>query len=303
MTPGDEYCLKGNKYEVVISNALIADIIKLMVGQSILKKVHDAWDTTDKTKPTQVVQKHKYVRNRTSGIGFCEVCNSDDEYDGNHIFDLKVEVKDTVQDKAVFEGSIERFLNNHEAIENNIETMCKENIGHCEDKKTWIKDLKAAVKEYGHDEILTAFYQWSLTQGNFLGRKPILAFLKNVGSHVSSVSKKPSATNPILDRVEQKIAYITDNAVFFTGEYRFKLAGLLKDYGEELVLIAFADFYQNVEPRGVPWAARDFLQRASVMINTILQKREDAKRTADLLALAVSGAKQDVDEETEEEAL
>lgn len=194
------------------------------------------------------------------------------------------------------------YLNNHNSIENNIEKMSKEHIGKAEDKKLWLKELKEAVKEYGHDPVLESFYQWSLSQGpSLMSQKPVTLFLKNVGSHVGSVSTTPLATNPALDRTEQRVAYITDNKVFFLGEYRFKLAQLLQAFGEELVLQAFEDFYQDVPDKSIPWAARDFLQRASVMITIIQKKNIEANLQQQVLAKSIQEAQRAATEEIQEE--
>ena len=77
-----------------------------------------------------------------------------------------------------------RFLGNGMPIESNFEVICRENLGVTEEKKWWSKELKAAVKEYGHDDVLEAFYNWSINQGTFLGKKPVTMFLKNIGSYI-----------------------------------------------------------------------------------------------------------------------
>ena len=193
-----------------------------------------------------------------------------------------------------------QYIGNHLPIETNLESMARDFLGVCEDRKLWKNELKAAVKEHGHDEVLNAFYEWASSQGNFIGRKPVTMFLKNAGSYVTRVNK-PQVTSPVLDRIEQRIAYITDNKVFFTGDYRLRLSLLAKEHGHELVEAAFADFYQNVDDRGLPWAARDFLQRADVMIKTIKMKREEVSRQQALVASNYAAAAQAAVEEDEEE--
>ena len=196
---------------------------------------------------------------------------------------------------------VDRFLKNHQAIEVNVETIAKENLGICEDRKDWLKTLKAAVKEYGHDQILEAFYDWSIAQGTFMGRRPVTSFLKNIQTNIHVSSRKPLVTNPSLAKVEERIAYISDNRVFFTGDYRVKLAALLKDFGPSLVVDAFEQFFQDVEDKSINWAARDFLQRASVMISTIQRKKSEAEAQAQLEAAALAAAKGAVEEVVEDE--
>jgi hypothetical protein len=187
-------------------------------------------------------------------------------------------------------------------IESNIEEMARNYLGTVEDRSKYKKSLQTAVKEYGHDQILEAFYQWSSSQGNFLGRNPVTTFLKNVGTYVNAVTSAPKATNPILDRVEQRVAYVTENRVFFTGDNRMKLALLLNDFGEKDVLQAFEDFYQDVDDRNKAWAHRNFLERAHVMVGIIRQKRQEAQAQELLLkqAYATAGASVEPEEEDEE---
>lgn len=197
-------------------------------------------------------------------------------------------------------NDIRTALANGMPIESNIEKMAKEILGVCEDRKLWLKELKAAVKEYGHDELIVSFEAWASSQGVYMGRKPVTQFLKNVGSHVGTVNR-PAVSNTSLDKLETRIAYITNNTVFFTGDYRLKLAQLLKDNGNEMVESAFADFFQNVDDKSLPWAARDFLQRAQIMINTIKMKKQEAAKQEATLNHAYAAAANSVEEVEEED--
>jgi hypothetical protein len=49
------------------------------VGAGVVKS------TATEPAKSAVIDKHAYVPDTTSGIGFCTVCQSDDVYDGNHI--------------------------------------------------------------------------------------------------------------------------------------------------------------------------------------------------------------------------
>jgi len=196
---------------------------------------------------------------------------------------------------------IDRFLNNHQSVENNFETIAKENLGICEPRKEFEKPLKLAVKEFGHDTLIEAFYNWTTSIGTFMGRRPVTAFLKNPSAHIGSVRVKPQVSNPVLSKTEERIAYVSDNKVFFTGDYRIKLAGLLKEFGSELVITAFEDFFQDLDEKGIQWAAREFLQRAPVMITTIQRKKSEAESAARLQAAAFAAAQQAVEAVPEEE--
>jgi len=194
-----------------------------------------------------------------------------------------------------------RYKGNGLAIEFNLEDIAKEFFGICEPYKEWKKQLKEAIEQYGHDSILDSFYEWAESMaGNFMGRRPMDTFFKNVGQRI--VSAKPFVSNPLLDKMEKGVALLTDNKVFFTGEYRVRLAVLLKEHGLNTVSQAFAEFWQGTDEKGIQWAAREFLQQAAVRIHTIKMKEQQAIEQAKAVAQAVELAKTAVIEsETEEE--
>ena len=196
---------------------------------------------------------------------------------------------------------VEQYLTNGMPIEGNMKKIADLHIGFCEDKTFWAKDLKAAIKEHGHDEVLSAFYDWSSSQTNFLGKKPISAFLKNASANIGMAVRKPQVTNINLDKVEKEIAYMSDNAVFFGGDYKMRLAVLIKDHGPLLVIDAFATFFQDVEPRSIPFAAKNFLERAEVIISTMNRQKAEEKRQLATLEATYRAAKNSVTPEPEEE--
>ena len=173
---------------------------------------------------------------------------------------------------------VDAYLSNHMPVESNIEKMGSDLIGFTEERKWWLKDLKVAVKQYGHDEVLSAFYEWCSSQSNFLGKKPVSAFLRSVGSLVGMTARKPLVTNPLLDATEKQIAFSTDNKVFFGGDYRIRLAQLLKSYGKVLVVEAFNSFYTTVDDKGQNFAAKNFLERAEILIATIKRQKEEQQK-------------------------
>lgn len=192
------------------------------------------------------------------------------------------------------------YIGNHLPIDSNIDKICRDILGVVEEKKQWDKPLKEAVKNHGHDEVLEGFYYWAVDwSGGFMGKKPVTMFLKNVDNNL--VSKKPLVTNPALDRVVQNVAYISDNKIIFTGEYRIKLAAVIREHGEEDVITAFKNFFQDVDDRGIPWAARDFLQRASIMIQTTKMKTQAEDRAKQLLQSSYEAAQKSVEADVEEE--
>lgn len=194
-----------------------------------------------------------------------------------------------------------QYIGNHLPIETNIESIARDILGVVEDRKLWVKELKEAVKTHGHDDVLESFYQWAQGwAGSFLGKKPVTFFLKNIDNNIGT-TRKPTVTNPSLDRVSTRIAYISDNKVFFTGDFRIRLASLIREHGEDLVVKAFEDFFQDVDERGLTWAGRDFLQRAHVMILTIKQKHSETEAAKQLLQSSYDAAKSAVEELEEDE--
>ena len=271
-------------YKVLMANGLSDGLLELLVKRGFLEKV-EAFQKPEEPRKTEMPA----VFAAPYGPGVGEVVVSLPPY---------TLVREPI---SGFVESVDKFLNNHVALENNIETIAKENLGVCEPRKEFEKSIRAAAKEYGHDEVIEAFYNWSIGFGNFAGRKPVAAFLKRIDENIGRSVRKPTVTNPTLNKVEKRIAYVSDNKVFFTSEYRVRLAGLLKDYGGELVLRAFEDFYQDVEEKSIPYAARDFLQRAAVMIAIIQKKKAEAEEQDRLTQYAYQKAQQSVEPVEEEE--
>lgn len=213
---------------------------------------------------------------------------------------LKTSLPKIVSDPPVLPG-LSMYTAAGYTLEKTITNISKDLLGVCEEQKKWDKSLRNAAKEYGHDEILQAFYDWASVQGVFLGRSPVTVFLKNVSTHVRPHT--PRVSNPNLDRTEREIAKISDNLVIYTGEYRVRLAALINEFGSELVVEAFNNFLPMVDEKSRPYAARDFLLKAPVMIATIRSKKEEAERQKQAVSAAYTAAQESVDEETEENEL
>jgi hypothetical protein len=197
------------------------------------------------------------------------------------------------------------FLSNGLPIESNIEAISRESIGHCEDRKGWAKDVRAAAKNYGHDEVLTAFYFWSQAQNGFVGAKPVAAFLRNISQNIGLTAAKPRVTNPALERVLSEIAYRTDNKVFFQGNYKVLLAAFIKDNGESLVLEAFDEFYEQAsQEKTQAFAAKNFIEQAPLIITTIKRRKMERDQQEAKVKSAYQQAQSMVqdDEEPEIEA-
>ena len=215
----------------------------------------------------------------------------------------KIPEECTVENFSANEG-VDAYLSNHMPGESNIEKIASDLLGFSEERKWWLKDYKTAVKQYGHDEVISAFYEWCSSQSNFLGKKPVSAFLRNVGSLVGMTARKPLVTNPLLDATEKQIAFSTDNKVFFGGDYRVRLARLLKDFGKNLVVEAFNSFYTTVDDKSQNFAAKNFLERAEILISTIQRQKAEQQKQGALAQLQYQEAQKQVtlveDEEEEE---
>ena len=285
----------GARYELKKEDSLSIDIVKALVKAGVLLELEHPSISRPanftEAKAQEIIKNLPVPELPPAQPGYLRYDNSSCE-PSRVILPLKIEKEDNIPCTS----GVEKFLTNHQAIEVNIETISRENLGLCEDRKDWLKTLKAAVKEYGHDQLIEAFYEWSIAQGSFMGRRPVTSFLKNIQNNISVAARKPLVTNPSLAKVEERIAYISNNKVFFTGDYRVKLAALLKDFGPQLITEAFEQFFQDVEEKSINWAARDFLQRASVMITIIQRKKAEAKAQEDLLAATYQQAKESVEE-------
>lgn len=191
------------------------------------------------------------------------------------------------------------YLGNGLPIESNFENIAKTNLGVCEDRDKWKKELKLAVKEYGHDELLNSFYDWTIAQGTYLNRRPVTDFLKNIGQNLST--PKPTVSSPSLDKAVKGIALTTDNKVVFTGDYRVRLARLVNEHGLTPVTQAFAEFWSSVDEKQTPWAAKEFLQRADVLINTINIREKQSRDQATAVATAIDQYKAEKSQEGIEE--
>ena len=291
----------GARYELKKEDSLSIDIVKALVKAGVLLELEHPSISRPanfvEAKAQEIIKNLSVPELPPVQPGYLRIEQSD-----NIPCDGKIVA--TIGHYENYENAsdgVDRFLKNHLAIEVNFEIIAKENLGLCEDRKDWLKTLKAAVKEYGHDQLIEAFYEWSIAQGSFMGRRPVTSFLKNIQNNISVAARKPLVTNPSLAKVEERIAYISNNKVFFTGDYRVKLAALLKDFGPQLITEAFEQFFQDVEEKSINWAARDFLQRASVMITIIQRKKAEAKAQEDLLAATYQQAKESVEEVQEEE--
>lgn len=200
------------------------------------------------------------------------------------------------QKPEVAEEKFERPKSNL-PLDTQLAAMCEETIGHVEDKKTYAKELKTAVKEFGHDYILDGFEQWAESVCPFSGRKPMTAFIKSLGN--APVAQKVSS--PVLQKVETEIAAITDNQVFFHVNQKPLLASLIKEYSEAEVLEAFQDFWDALPDDQVQWAAKNFVEQCGLRIDAVRMKRHKQEQKDKLVESSLAAARQAVEDEIDEQ--
>lgn len=185
------------------------------------------------------------------------------------------------------------------AIEHELENRCRSVSVLPEERKTFAKELKAAVKQYGHDEVLDAFDLWLEANSNFVGRKPISTFLRGL-SGIISATPAVKVSSPALSKVESSIALLTDNLVFFGTHQKPVLAALIKEYGEEEVLDAFSDFWNNfnsLSEGDIRWAAKNFLEQAALRIQTQRAKQKQREEKEATLAASLENARHQAEKE------
>ncbi len=273
----------GDTYQLIDTDDFTDDVVSVFVKHGKFRKTERPY--TNEAQQTDPSPVYKAISGLLGGKG-------------------SLPASEAVIENYSYNEGVDCYLSNHMPIESNIEKMASDLLGFSEERKWWLKDLKASVKQYGHDEVLSAFYEWCSSQSNFLGKKPVSAFLRSVGSLVGMTARKPLVTNPLLDATEKQIAFSTDNKVFFGGDYRIRLAQLLKNYGKVLVVEAFNSFYTTVDDKGQNFAAKNFLERAEILIATIQRQKAEQQKQEALAAIQHQQAQQQVttvEEEAEED--
>lgn len=170
-------------------------------------------------------------------------------------------------------------------LESILRNRCEEIFGEVEDRKLYAKDLKSAVKRKGYDAILAAFEVWS--QAGYVGRKPMLAFLKGLDSvPVAGFTVLSSS----LRRVEDAIAVHSGNTVFLHTSQKAVLAGAINEYGEDEVIDAFKDFFAQLPSDSLQFAGHNFCAQVGTRVRAARAKREMRAREAQLLEIAARQA-------------
>lgn len=186
-------------------------------------------------------------------------------------------------------------------LDSQIEQQCWDIIGHAEEKKLYNKDLKAAVRRYGHDDVLAAWELWVGSQSNFTGKRPISTFIRNIGTLLTAGIVKTQVSSPALDEVEKQIAVLTDSQVFFHTQQKPLLASLVKTYSKEEVLQVFNDFWNMIDEASIPWAAKNFIEQCGVRVEAMRLKKEKQNSKEKLVGASLAAARQAVEAEIEEE--
>jgi len=162
-------------------------------------------------------------------------------------------------------------------LESIIREKCEEIFNEVEDKKFYAKELKAAIKRKGYDALREAFEIWITT--GYVGRKPITAFLKSL----DSIPLAGPVTSPALQNVEEAIALLSDNQVFFHTSQKAILAVAIKDHGEDAVITAFRDFWGTVSSDRITFAGMNFVQQVNTRIRATQAKLRERELAAQRL--------------------
>lgn len=149
--------------------------------------------------------------------------------------------------------------------------------GFFEERKSYNKELKAAVKRFGYDTLLESYDSWLAVHPVSGGKRPVSAFLRGLGSG-SVAPQTNSVSSPNLQKTEDAIALRSDNKVFFQPNQRIVLAGLIQEYGDTSVLEAFDDFFTDFGDDNLNFAAKNFVEQAGTRIRTMLKKIETEKK-------------------------
>lgn len=183
-------------------------------------------------------------------------------------------------------------------LDSHIVNQCQDVIGNAEDKRFYQKELKAAIKQYGHDEVLESFNNWIESVGStFTGRKPINAFIKSLSG---ASEAKAIVSSPHLQDVETEIASITDNKVFFFTNQKPILAALIKKYGTEDVIDAFEEFWNNTDV-DVSFAAKNFIEQANIRIESTHKRKAEEAAKANKVEASIMAARSQVENELEDQ--
>ena len=183
-------------------------------------------------------------------------------------------------------------------LDSYIVNECENVFGFAEDKRTYNKDLKAAVKQYGHDEVKAAFETWISSTNSFSGKRPISAFIKSL-SGLTAV--RAEVSSPSLQEVETYIAQITDNKVFFFTTQKPILASLITKYGKEDVIDAFEEFWNSTDKEN-QFAAKNFVEQATIRIEATKKKKLEKAYTESRVRASILAAQAE-SENTEEEEI
>ena len=182
-----------------------------------------------------------------------------------------------------------------------LDQKCDEFFGVREDRKSYQKELKTAVRQHGYDTVVDSFDAWASTNPS-VGRKPISAYIRSLNK---APFVSPVVSSPVLQTVEQSIALASRNKVFFHTQQKLVLAVLVKKYGEDTILEAFKEFFAGVSDDDIRWAAKNFIEQAETRVLALAARKERDRENAALLQQSLIAAELEAEAalEAEEEEI
>lgn len=158
------------------------------------------------------------------------------------------------------------------AIENQIEDIALTILGRCEPLKDLAKGIRKLRNQHGIDAVIEAFTTWSECQVHpYPYGRPVDAFIRTY--RWDAVATKVASPN--LDKVANEIAYLSENNVLFSPNQKMVLTTMIQEYGPEAVVLGFKDFYSKTSNDERPWVAKNFIEKGSTFILTMVRKKQE----------------------------
>lgn len=160
--------------------------------------------------------------------------------------------------------------------ETKITAIWEEMTGRVAESKTlYKKELRELIRVNGEEMVLGQFEIWAGLNKNTSSKRPISTFIKQY--HTGNVPQFSINMSAINDLAVQ-LSLISDGAVTFNRLNLQGLAGLLAEFSQEEIIIAFKKFYSENE-QDAKWAAKDFIEKASQYILVAkVQKEQQNKK-------------------------
>jgi hypothetical protein len=158
-----------------------------------------------------------------------------------------------------------------------------------EDNKFHLRTLDA---EYKGSVVAKTFEAWAKEHRHDGLRKPIARFLEeslDLFGDESSLESE-SSENQIIKQFSREVALYTHNDIVFKAFQKEQLADILSegDYSFEQLMAVFVDFFQKLDDRSRPYAAKDFVETVSDRLYAAEKNKAKAEAETALIASASS---------------